>query len=109
MTDLEDVLTEATDWARGVFTTATILSVAAHLRREAVELAARPDDPEEMADIAILGHQLMTLVKEHADLHGVDLARAVYAKHAKNRARRWGKPDAEGVVEHLDDARLERC
>jgi hypothetical protein len=103
------VLEAATEWAGGVFTRATTQSVVAHLGREAAELAEHPDDQEEMADVAILAHQALAFVYWHADRRGIDLTDAVAAKFAKNRSRRWGKPDSEGVVEHINDDHLERC
>lgn len=89
---LEDLAAEATAWANATFTSATNSSRAAHLRREAEELCRDPDDLEEAADIFMLLAHLT---------HGRDLAGAVRAKLEKNKARKWGTPDAEGVVEHV--------
>ena len=93
---LDDVSRDATAWANETFPHATSASRAAHLAREALELKANPTDPEEMADVfMLLGHL--------AAGAGVDLAAAARAKLEKNRRRKWGAPDAEGVVEHIDE------
>ena len=53
-----------------------------------------PTDAEEMADVFLLLIHL-------ADGEGVNLLEAGAAKLKKNQARKWGKPDSEGVVEHV--------
>jgi hypothetical protein len=91
-----DVLAERIAvWQRDTFPTATPASTTEHLRREAIELAAAPSDASEMADVF---HLLIAV----ANASGVDLCAAVGEKFAKNRARVWGKPDAHGVVSHVE-------
>ncbi len=87
---------EINAWATATFPGTNERSKAEHLRREAAELAAKPTDTEEMADVFILLANLTGYL-------GVDLAAAVEAKMAKNRKRKWGAPDAQGVVEHVRD------
>lgn len=79
-------------WANAQFTAATPASKAEHLRREVLELCDDPTDVEEMADVFILLSHLSD---------GRDLVGAVRAKLEKNKARTWGTPDADGVVEHV--------
>jgi hypothetical protein len=95
--DLAAALEETTEFGRRTFPRATTASVAAHLQREALELAASPCDPNEIADVVILLAHL-------AHLAGVDLTLAVRAKHEINLARTWGQPDSQGVVEHVREA-----
>jgi dCMP deaminase len=83
-------------WQAVTFPQATPASVAEHLKREAVELAEQPSDPEELAD-------LFHLLVAAAEANGYDLIDVVSTKFAVNKARRWGKPDAAGVVEHLKE------
>ncbi|MGI9501537.1 MAG: dATP/dGTP pyrophosphohydrolase domain-containing protein [Geminicoccaceae bacterium] len=97
MPTLDDLAIHHNDWARGVFTKSTPESVTEHLRREAIELAENPTDPSEMADVFLL---LVWL----ADLTGTDLCGAIEDKIDINEHRKWGKPDSQGVVEHLDPA-----
>jgi hypothetical protein len=90
---LDELATKIAAWQAVTFPLATAKSTAEHLRREAVELAASPLDPEEMADVF---HMLIAV----AGKAGVDLAEAVAKKFEKNLKREWGQPDADGVVEH---------
>jgi hypothetical protein len=90
-------------WQSVTFPHRTQHSIATHLRKEARELVGTDDEPatefppDEMADVFLL---LVALAKEC----GVDLAHAVAAKLEENYARTWGKPDADGVVEHVRGA-----
>jgi dCMP deaminase len=81
-------------WQAATFPQATPSSVAEHLRREAEELAGEPSNSEEMADI-------FHLLVAAAAANDYDLTTVVATKLAVNQARRWGRPDAFGVVEHL--------
>ena len=93
---LDSLAAEIREWQDATFPTATAASAAKHLLSEAHELVAQPTDPEEMADIFLL-------VIAVANKAGVNLAEAAAAKLAKNKARKWGKPNADGYVEHVKD------
>lgn len=114
-------------WGKETFPESTTHSTARHIFREAVELcvATMPrgmlmtalfDDlkgdiqatdrlgqrrsdphgpPEESADILLL---LLSL----AHKSGFSLLAVAHTKHQENQARRWGEPDAAGVVSHLE-------
>lgn len=90
---LDSLRDEVTAWANKTFVNAKASSKAEHLRREAVELCDDPTDLSEMADIFILLSHISD---------GLDLVGAIRAKHEKNKLRRWGVPDAQGVVEHVE-------
>lgn len=94
---LDGIVEETQDWQRATFPHATPLSVATHLLREAHELRDHPTDAEEIADVVILAIAA-------AGANGINLAGAVRAKLEKNKARTWGVPDADGVVEHVKEA-----
>lgn len=83
-------------WAEQTFPDSGPSAKAAHLLKEARELFDSPTDPEEMADIFLLLANL-------AGYCSFDLGKLADAKMQKNQARRWGKPDAAGVVEHIRD------
>lgn len=93
----ESLVGECLAWAAQTFPQATPESTAAHLAAEAIELKKNPGDPEEIADVVMLALQ-------HAHKAGVSVERAVRAKLEKNRLRKWGKPNAEGFVEHVPEA-----
>ena len=68
--------------------------IVAHLKKEVVELAENPRDMEELADCMLLLFHL-------AHQNGGNLQSAIARKFAINQRRKWGKPDANGVVEHV--------
>ena len=98
------------DWAERTFPEATLETVLKHLRREEDELAEAVGEQvgPELADCwMILAHlhrladRAAAYLVERALDEGLDLAEEVKGKMAVNRARRWGEPDADGVVEHV--------
>lgn len=68
-----------------------------HLQREVAEVLAAPRDLEEYADLGFLLFDAL----DRAGFTVEDWCYAMEFKLAKNRARKWGTPDAEGVVEHV--------
>lgn len=92
---LDDLASECMEFGHRTFPQSTHASRVEHLRREAVELCNNPDDLHECADIFILLSQLAG--------GGIPLARAVREKMEINKKRTWGKPDALGVVEYVDE------
>lgn len=92
--DLDFLALMTAEWAIKQFPMATPASWVTQLSQKAEELAADPRNSEEMADLGLLLFGL-------AATAGVDLRRAIEEKLAKNKARTWGAPDAEGVVEHI--------
>ena len=83
-----------------VFSGGTARAKALHLSEEAKEAAADPGDIIEWADCMIL---LLDGARK-AGFTTDDLHQAVLRKMEINYKRKWGKPDADGVVRHIDDA-----
>lgn len=102
MKTLNELIREINTWQSKVFTQATAQSAAVHLKREADELVHDlvnydyDNAAHEIADVFIL-------LAAVTHLSGIDLEEAVEGKMKINRARKWGKPDAQGVVEHIRD------
>jgi NTP pyrophosphatase (non-canonical NTP hydrolase) len=102
MKTMGELLKEITGWQDKIFTQATSISAATHLKRELTELVVDLINHDyenarlEMADCFIL-------IAGVAHLSGVDLEAAVEEKMEINRKRTWGKPDKDGVVEHMRD------
>jgi NTP pyrophosphatase (non-canonical NTP hydrolase) len=94
---LNDMIHRCGSWADVTFSKATPSSICEHLRREVVELKDRSDDVEEAADCMLLLFHL-------AHKRGWNLEQAVINKFEKNQKRKWGEPDAHGVVEHVREA-----
>lgn len=93
---IDGLFEEVRAWQRSTFPAATRHSVATHLLEEAQELHAAPDDDEEVADVAMLLAGMMG---------GAQLVWAVRRKLELCKLRKWGQPDADGVVRHEVSAR----
>ncbi len=68
-----------------------------HLKKEIEELIENPSSLEEYADIGILWLNAAKKAGYEVD----DLYFAMISKMRINKARKWGKADENGVVEHL--------
>jgi hypothetical protein len=92
---------ETNEWQKATFGDATALSKLHHLAKEVQETIeaiekGEPAEPE-FADLFIL-----TIGATGS--YGLDANRLLEIcedKMAVNRERKWGKPDANGVVEHI--------
>lgn len=91
---LSAAMSECATWSEETFGHATPTSITKHLLKEAQELADDPTDGEEMADILMLLAHLFAVTDK-------DPVYELQRKLAINRRRTWGKPDADGVVEHV--------
>ena len=69
-----------------------------HLKREIDELSEAPNDPMEYADCLLLLIDAFRMAGGNAD----ELVEFGFKKLAINRQRKWGKPDAHGVTEHIE-------
>lgn len=93
---------EITEWQKETFSKATPLSKIAHLKKELEELISdlennNPDRRLEFADCFFL-----LFGAAHADgMDYNDICQAIKDKFEINKARNWGKPDKDGVVEHI--------
>lgn len=93
---LDGLVEEGVAWANATFGHATNQSRANHLVKEALELQQEPDNMEECADVfLLLGHIAQGPER---------LAAAVRDKLAKNKLRKWGPVQANGIVEHVEEA-----
>lgn len=99
---LAEWIKEITEWQDRTFTEATPLSAATHLQREVRELIfdLASGNPKSMRFEIV---DCFLLIIGVAHLSGVDLEEALEKKMTINKARKWGKPDAQGVVEHIRD------
>jgi NTP pyrophosphatase (non-canonical NTP hydrolase) len=90
---MKNFQTEVGEWGDATFAGSTENSVVAHLKKEVNELA-ESHDPEEAADCLLL-------LLHHAYKCGYDLMIEAFKKFETNKKRRWGRPDKDGVVEHI--------
>jgi hypothetical protein len=91
-------------WQQETFGQATALSKVAHLEQEVEELRAaiEYDLPEKHLEYA----DCFILLFGSAASDGMDydmICEAINEKMAINRQRKWGNPDANGVVNHISD------
>jgi len=90
---MNDIQDRIGTWGNKQFPDGTPDSLTAKFAKEAIEFC---DDqtPGEAADCAIL-------LFHHAHRCGYNLLEEVERKFAINQKRTWGKPDEQGVVEHV--------
>lgn len=93
-----------TAWQKETFGQATATSKTEHLKQEVEELLFdilhnEPNRRLEFADCFLL-----LFGAAHADgMTYEDICAAIDEKMEINRARKWGKPDKNGVVNHIKD------
>lgn len=91
-----------TTWQNNTFTQATALSKIAHLRQEIEELADdiknnNPNQNLEFADCFIL----LFGAANSAGMSYQNIIDAINQKMEINYQRHWGKPNEDGVVNHV--------
>lgn len=95
---LDALQREVGEWGDKTFPVSTVSSVLAHFQKEVKELVEAYSngqaDPSEIADC-----QLLLIHLAHKT--GASIRDEVRRKFEINKARKWGKPDAQGVVEHV--------
>ncbi len=92
-TTLEALFQEVHQWQVETFPAATARSRVIHLQEEVGELLQDPSNESEIADCLMLV----------AMVQGIDIHACVTKKFEVNKLRRWGTPDADGVVKHVQD------
>lgn len=97
-TRIQQLQNEIANWSDATFGSnrpaATPLN---HLAKEMLELIEAPEDRMEYADCLLLLLDAYRMAGGSAD----DLIEACYQKLEINKEREWGKPDENGVVEHI--------
>lgn len=115
MKELQELMDLQKQWSdktfsEGKFTYARALPISHHLQKESRELTEavdkflkNPNDDtadavhEELADVFLL----LLDCAAHVGVSSVSLLLFATQKHLKNTQRQWGKPDENGVVEHI--------
>lgn len=101
---LQQQFEEITAWQKETFPQATADSKIAHLQEEVDELAVdvhiqAPDRRLEYADCFLLLYGSAAADGMSYD----DIIAAIQEKFEINKKRTWGKPNENGVVNHLKD------
>ena len=102
---LDSVSRDVVAWANATFPQSSLGGKITHLEREVRELreaatTAWSPPPERLAEELA---DVFMILAHTAAFVGVDLARAVAEKLAICKTRKWGNPDADGIVEHVRD------
>lgn len=100
----EKQFNDITQWQRQTFSQATSLSKIAHLAEELHELTIdletnNPNKRLEFADCFIL----LFGAAESAGMSYSAILAAIDEKMLINYQRKWGKPNADGVVNHINE------
>ena len=95
--DVNDLQYDLKSWTEKQFPSRNMRSILNHLRKEIAELEEAPDDIMEFADCFML----LFDAASYQGLHMSDIWRAMGEKLEINKARKWGKPNSEGFVEHI--------
>lgn len=97
---MEKLQLEIGDWQEQTFPDSTISSVLSHLAKEIIELsdAVKEGNTEKIKEeLADCQH----LIFGAGNKVGVNVYESTIEKFGINKKREWGKPDKNGVVEHL--------
>ena len=99
--NLESYIKKQIPWSKETFgykgVQDRVDSTIAHIKMELDEAAADPADVEEWADIIILALDAAW----RAGATPEEIANTLEQKQKINFARKWGKPNADGVIEHI--------
>lgn len=93
-------------WQRNTFGQATAMSKLHHLAEEFIELTMDLKDDADEEDVKKEFADCFILLFGAADSYGMsyeDICQAIDDKMNINYKRNWGKPDKNGVVNHIKD------
>ena len=93
-----------TQWQKETFGQATPLSKLAHLAEEVTELRLAIDFDKSDKKLEFADCFFLLFGAAAADgMSYEDVCAAIDEKFEINKKRKWGKPDANGVVNHIED------
>lgn len=93
---------EITKWQKETFGQATTLSKLAHLSEELTELRLAIDFDKSDKKLEFADCFFLLFGAAAADgMTYDDICKAISEKFEINKQRKWGKPNADGVVNHI--------
>ncbi len=98
----KDQFIEITEWQKRTFSESTSLSKISHLKQELEELITELKDESENRKLEFADCFLLLFGAASADgMSYEDICNCINDKMKINYQRNWGKPDSDGVVNHL--------
>lgn len=100
----EEQFVEIVKWQKETFGKSTSLSKIAHLAEELGELVAdiKDNKPERRLEFADCFFLLFGAAADDGMSYS-DICNAIEEKFTVNKSRKWGKPNENGVVNHIKD------
>jgi len=101
----KELFKEVIEWQEETFGEATALSKVMHLKEEVEELAVDVVSKGPFRRLEFADCFMLLFGAAAADgMSYEDICEAVKEKMEINRKRTWGKPDENGVVNHIKDS-----
>lgn len=96
--DMNDLQHDLKKWTEKQFPSRNMESITNHLKSEIGELLENPTDIIEFADCFML----LVDAASYQGIHMSDIWRAMGEKLEINKKRKWGEPNEQGFVEHIE-------
>jgi len=106
MKELQDLMDWNLEWSKRTFGITTPQAPAYHLKKEVGELIESLEANVSWNEIVAEYADCLILICNSASKFGLtaeDLMNAANKKMAINEKRKWGKPDENGVFEHIKE------
>lgn len=97
---------EINEWQMKTFKSSDKVSKYRHLEREIKELGEAIEWGSPTTPVAMEIADCLMLLYGIASLYNIDVIEALSKKLEINKKRKWGSPDKEGVVEHIEPEEL---
>ena len=101
--DMQDIQDEIYEWQSETFPNATLDSILEHMTRELAELKGAIKEGQPIDDIASEIADVQLLLFHLASKLALNIESQTMHKFITNKSRKWGKADAQGVVEHIEE------
>ncbi len=110
MNELQKLINEIGQWSESTFSHQNSISKLHHLQKEVAELIhAIEQAPSESVKNNDVNHEfadcfiLLLDAARKEGLSATNILNAIVEKMEINKSRKWGKPDENGVMEHIRD------
>ena len=108
MNELQQLINDIGQWSESTFSHQNSISKLYHLQKEVAELIHAieyaPSEPDKNSEVNLEFADCFILLLDAARKEGLSatiILNAIAEKMEINKARKWGKPDENGVMEHI--------